>query len=245
MRQIGLHTPWIYPEEPPELKEIYLRYGELEKIKRGVSIQDGGEYTKRYYIKNGLATHALFVNDRNWMPVLAIPGRAISDIDGFTQELPNMSTYVIRNSELYSLTDDVWEKYVLNDSYLFRLFSHYMILKLWSITEGMIANYTLKVEDRFRAFLKSLLFNYNTFEKGWNKIPVALSNKEYASFVGSTSATISRFFALWKDAGFIRKSKSYDIYIHSALFEDLFDWVDEEYGPDYRYKITSKFLKKP
>jgi hypothetical protein len=245
MRQIGFQTPWIYLEEPPELREIYFRYGQPETVRRGTLLQNGGENTKRYYVLKGLATHGLSVaTGKNWTPLLAIPGRAISDIDGFTQDLLNMPSYVIRDSTLLSLDDDRWERYVLNDHERFKLFAHYMILKMESITEAMILNYSLPAEDRLKAFLKSLLYNYNALSEGWNKVPLMLSNKEYAAFTGSTSISVSRYFTMWREAGLIKKSRSRNILIHSDLFSDLYDWVDEEYGSNYRYEINSRFLRK-
>ena len=156
-----------------------------------------------------------------------MPGQAFGDVDGITKEVVNCRDLVIRDSELLSLDRETWNKHIGQNASLLMHATKSIIAKHDSIIEAVIANYTLSVPERLKVLLKALLFSdLHQYEDGWNRIPLQLSNSEYAAIMGATRVSISRIFTDWMNQGMIRK-KNREIFVHTDLFKDVYDWMSE------------------
>lgn len=227
MRQVFYQKPWIYREEPAVIRDIFLRYGTLERLQKNTPLLNGGEDGRFYYLKKGLATFAFQdMNGRSFIFSLVLPGRVLADVDGISREMVNVTDSVIRPSEVLSISYEKWQKYIGNSPELMLEFTRGIISKEETHMEAMIANYTLSVEDRLRVFLKALITSYQPeITQGWNKVPLYLSQDEYAQLVGSTRVTVNRVKAEWQKNGLSIKNKR-DTAVHSDLFERLYDWTN-------------------
>lgn len=227
MRQVFFQKPWIYIEEPPQLREVYLKYGSPELLGRGTPLINGGTEGKFYYLKKGLAAFSFQdKHERSFIFSLVIPGRALADIDGLTRELVNVTDSVIRPSEVLSITYDVWQKHIGNNPELMLLYTKGLVAKEETHMEAMIANYTLSVPERLRVFLKVLLTSYNPeIKDGWNMLPIYLSHREYAQILGASEVTVCRTVVEMYEKKLMSRNKR-NIYVHSSLFEDIYDWTE-------------------
>ena len=146
MRQVFFQKPWIYHEEPKEIKGIFFKYGKLERLKRGTAVSNGGVDGKIYYLKKGLGIFSFQdKSGRSFIFNLLIPGRVFGDVDGISKELVNVNDSVIRPSEVLSIDYNIWYKYIVSDNDLLLTFTRGVISKHESHIEAMIANYTLSL----------------------------------------------------------------------------------------------------
>lgn len=231
MRQVFLRKPWIYQEEPKEIRDIYYKYGKLETLRKNESVMNGGTEGKFYFLKKGLA--AFSAQDKfgkNHMLCLVLPGRAFADVDGFSGDLVNINDYVICQSQVLSITRDIWDEHIGSNVKLLKVFTKNIVGKLETLMEAMISNYTLKVDERLLAFWKVLITSCGkNINEGWNQIPVNLSIENYSKFIGASRITISKLFAKWIDEGVIQKDKK-EICVHSTLLDTVYDWVENDGG---------------
>ena len=227
MRQVFLQNPWIHHEEPKEIRDIFFRYGTLERIKRGTAVLNGGPDGRFYYLKKGLGVFTFEdKNGRSFIFNLVIPGRVFADVDGISQEFVNVTDSVIRPSEVLSIDYATWHKYIGSNPELLLLMTRGIISKHESHMEAMIANYTLSVDERLKVFLKVLISSYGPIIDGWNEVPLYLSANEYASLVGASRVSVARIFAKWTKAGAVKKEQGRNFSVNSELFSDIYDWTE-------------------
>lgn len=227
MRQVFLQKPWIYHEEPKEIRDVFFKYGTLERLKRGTAVMNGGEGGRFYYLKKGLGIFSFEdKNGRSFIFNLVLPGRVFADVDGVSREIVNVVDLVIRPSEVLSIDYDAWHKHIGSNPELLLMVTKGIISKHESHMEAMIANYTLSIEERLKVFLKVLLMSYiKEITSGWHGVPLYLSTGEYASLIGSSRVSVSRIFTVWNKKGLLRK-EGREIVIHSDLFDDIYDWTE-------------------
>jgi CRP-like cAMP-binding protein len=226
MRQVFLSKPWIYHEEPAEIKAAYLRYGRFEKLKRGTVLRLVGGKGCFCLLTKGLGTHS-FKNRHGKVEIfsLILPNRALGDIAGITDTPHNSMVQIIRDSEALILDRKAWMDHVAAKSHLMLAFTRSIIAKEESHMEAMIANYTLDVESRLKVFLKVLITSHGHWaHDGWSTVPLRLSGKEYARLVSASRITISKLFSRWIDIGVMEK-RGWTLRLHHSLFDNVYDWA--------------------
>jgi CRP-like cAMP-binding protein len=222
MRQVFVHAPYVFVSEPAEIKNVYFRYGTFERRNRGTAVIHGGTSGRFYFLKKGLAVSKFTdKHERNHILTLFMPGQAFADMDGITRETVNCTDMLIRPSELLSLDYETWYEHIGSNPKLLLINKHDAMM------EGLIANYTLSVPERIKVLLKALLTSgLNNYKTGWNRVPLNLSNVEYAALVSATRVSISRLFTEWSAEGLLKKNNR-ELYVHTDLLSDVYDWMTE------------------
>ncbi|MDR2401099.1 MAG: Crp/Fnr family transcriptional regulator [Deferribacteraceae bacterium] len=226
MRQVFVHNPYVYSSEPPEIKNVYFRYGVFERLKRGTPVIHGGAHGRFYFLKKGLGA-CIFTdkNGRSHIFTLVLPGQAFGDIDGITRETVNCTDMVIRPSEVLSIDYETWYKHIGSRAEILLISAKSIINRHDAMMEQMIANYTLRIPERIKVLLKALITTeFNDYRIGWNKVPFNLSNVEYAALVGATRVSISRLFTEWSFEGLLKKNNR-ELFVHTDLLADVYDWM--------------------
>ena len=109
MRQIVFGQQWIHSEEPPEIKEIFFKYGEKRKIKKGQELLHGGPFGEIGYLLKGLCFYRFWDwNDKEHVFSLILPKRCMGDIDGASCTVANVSAYVVKDGEALFLPYEIW-----------------------------------------------------------------------------------------------------------------------------------------
>ncbi|MDR0588381.1 MAG: Crp/Fnr family transcriptional regulator [Burkholderiales bacterium] len=228
MRQVFLEKPWIYNKEPSEFAEIFVRYGRLERYKRGATLAHGGKNGRIYYLSEGLVScSSVDRNGQSFTFCLIPPERVFSEIDGISRTIVNVYVTAIRPSTVYSLDFETWFKHLgshQEDALTLQVMQN-LIGKFESHMEAMIANYTLPLSERLRVFLKVLLTAYTDTISEWNEIPIYLSAQEYAELMGASRVSISRLTSKWQKEMLLRK-EGRSIFVRAALFDSIYDWVE-------------------
>ncbi len=227
MRQVFHTFPWIHPDESPEIKGIYARYGHSHLIRKGEIVKSAYDTNRLFYLKKGLC--AYYINFNVGKPrvlSLIVPGRVMGDITCITGERVNVTTRAMRDSELLVIPPQVLLQEMRVDVSHALLVTRSIIGKQESHLEGMIANFTLQPDERLRVFIKVLLLTYRRqVDEGWNEIPLTLSQEEYGEITHVTRVTVSRIFSRWRKNGWMSQQGRH-LQVHSDLFSQLYDWVD-------------------
>ncbi len=229
MRQIFHALPWIPPEEPKELQELYYKYGVPVSFKSRQLLKNRGEPNKLLFITKGLAAYYIADRYKSHPSVLnlLIPKRTACDLSALTQTTVNVTTRAIGTCEVLMMPPSIVRNAMLQDAKLATLVAQHVLFKQECSIEAMVANFTLEPPIRLKTLLKVILLSFeHKIADGWNTMPVFLNNEQYGAVVNLTRVSVSRLFSEWGAEGYIRKD-GHRMEVHSDLFGDIYDWLDK------------------
>lgn len=225
MRQIFHQLPWLYPEDPPEVKELYYKHGKTAHYKKGDILKRGGESQKLFHLVKGMC--AYFLNYAEGKPrsfAIILPGSSMCDLTCITQERVNVTTIVMRDSDLLLIPPNTLLNAMKNDAELAIKVCRMQISKQESSLEATTANFTHEPAMRLKILMKALFAKHNIAITEWNKLPIVVTNEEFGLFIDSTRVTVNRVLSAWLKEGLIKKEGK-QIFVRHNLFDDVYDWL--------------------
>ncbi len=226
MRQVFENIPWIHKPEPPELLAIFEKYGTRRKLPSGHIFTHGGTAGKVNLLTKGLAFFS-FVDKENRNRIFSIlpPGRVIGDLDAVTAFHLNLIAYTARASEVLTVPNELYRETVTASAELLKSYTVNAIRKEECHMEGMIAVYSLPLEQRLIALMSSVIRSYYPLkENDWNPVPLRLTTFEIADVTVSNRSSVSTVINQWIEQGLARKDGRI-LLLHGALFSSEHDWM--------------------
>ena len=225
MRQIVFGQQWIHSEEPPEIKEIFFKYGEKRKIKKGQELLHGGPFGEIGYLLKGLCFYRFWDwNDKEHVFSLILPKRCMGDIDGASCTVANVSAYVVKDGEALFLPYEIWHREITANTKILDIFKAHEIKKQESQSEALLACFTKEEDMRLISLFQALIKAYYPIKPdGWNPLPVQLNTVMLSKIISSSRTSVSLQLSEWANRGLVKKDGKF-LLIHGALFSDVFDW---------------------
>lgn len=226
MRQVFHQKPWIYPKDLVELRQLYHTHGRLVSYKKGTIIKNRGETQRLFHLVKGMCMY--YANYAEGSPralSLILPERTMGDLTCITRERVNVTSIVIRDSQVLVVPPDILLKTMRQDAELATKICRHMVSKQESSLEAIITNATCEPAMRLKILLKAILLEYqDAITDGWHVLPLVLTHEEYAEIINVTRVTISRILSQWQSANLIRRENK-QIIINTDLFNDIYDWL--------------------
>lgn len=225
MRQIVFGQQWIHSEEPPEIKEIFFKYGEKRKIKKGQELLHGGPFGEIGYLLKGLCFYRFWDwNDKEHVFSLILPKRCMGDIDGASCTVANVSAYVVKDGEALFLPYEIWHREITANTKILDIFTAHVVKKQESQIEALLACFTMEVDMRLISLFQALIKAYYPIKPdGWNPLPVQLNTVMLSKIISSSRTSVSLQLSEWANRRLVKKDGKF-LLIHGALFSDVFDW---------------------
>lgn len=193
MRQIVFGQQWIHSEEPPEIKEIFFKYGEKRKIKKGQELLHGGPFGEIGYLLKGLCFYRFWDwNDKEHVFSLILPKRCMGDIDGASCTVANVSAYVVKDGEALFLPYEIWHREITANTKILDIFTAHVVKKQESHIEALLACFTMEVDMRLVSLFQALIKAYYPIKPdGWNPLPVQLNTVMLSKIISSSRTSVS------------------------------------------------------
>lgn len=247
MRQIVFGQQWIHSEEPPEIKEIFFKYGEKRKIKKGQELLHGGPFGEIGYLLKGLCFYRFWDwNDKEHVFSLILPKRCMGDIDGASCTVANVSAYVVKDGEALFLPYEIWHREITANTLILDIFTAHVVKKQESQIEALLACFTMEVDMRLVSLFQALIKAYYPIKAdGWNPLPVQLNTVMLSKIISSSRTSVSLQLSEWASRGLVKKDGKF-LLIHGALFSDVFDWWENRKtdAENLRGRIISSLNKQ-
>ncbi|WP_277040520.1 Crp/Fnr family transcriptional regulator [Turicimonas muris] len=247
MRQIVFGQQWIHSEEPPEIKEIFFKYGEKRKIKKGQELLHGGPFGEIGYLLKGLCFYRFWDwNDKEHVFSLILPKRCMGDIDGASCTVANVSAYVVKDGEALFLPYEIWHREISANTKILDIFTAHVVKKQESQIEALLACFTMEVDMRLISLFQALIKAYYPIKPdGWNPLPVQLNTVMLSKIISSSRTSVSLQLSEWANRGLVKKDGKF-LLIHGALFSDVFDWWENRKteGDNLGGRIVSSLNKQ-
>ena len=227
MRQVFNGLPWIPPAEHQLIRDLFDKYGRLQKITKNSILKSGGDDSKLFFVLNGLCLYYVNYNQGK-TSVMAIlpPGRSICNLSCLSGRRVNVTTYAKKGTEVLSISPELYRRHIRENQNIADVVLKESIFKHESLLEGMIANSTLSHEDRLRTFYKALFYSCDLWHKdGLVDVPVRLTCEELGMIINASRVTVSRIQNKWLKAGLCTKQGSH-LQLDQRLFQDIYDWHD-------------------
>lgn len=214
--------PWVMPEEPEILQNIFKEYGALKTYEKGSFLNHGGEDGMVYLIVSGMVTFGfLDITNRYQIMSIVLPGRSVGDLDSLDTTPCGIIAEVLKPVELYWMPRSVWVCEIRKNIDLMQAYAQSANYKHQCAMQGMVANYTWPLEDRLRLLFYSLITaHYPIKAKGWNPLPVKLNNTELSTIVSVNRSWVSRTLSRWFETGLAKKDGRV-LLLSSELFSDF------------------------
>ncbi|MCI6531215.1 Crp/Fnr family transcriptional regulator [Mesosutterella porci] len=219
-------APWVMPEEPREIQDIFRSKGKPVRFSLGEMIPHGIEKAAVHLLTKGVVLFGYYdAGDRLQVFNILLPGRCVGEFDAAAcPDRPvafPINAACVRPVEALSLDHCEYVSALRSSTSLMETAMRSCIWKHHCTMEGMICNYTLPVEMRLRVLLYSLIeAYYRLSEGGWNPIPVPLSVTAFATVVSSNRSWVSRLFSQWSSEGLLKKDGRM-LLVHSSLFDPI------------------------
>lgn len=229
MRQVMRTRPWTLPVEPPQLVEIFRRYGREVVHDKGQPLSHGGLTGDVSLLLEGMVTFSFVdIASKSRIFALILPGRTIGDLDALNPHSTRVVAECIRPSRLLVVSNEAYRTALRSSVELMELYADLAILKEESVLEGAFANFTMDLDGRLRALLYSLMCESQVFrtqpEIEWCPCPVDLTVTEIARIVAGNRSWVSTKLSEWTDEGLVRRVGRI-MEIHSSLFAQVHDWL--------------------
>lgn len=225
MRQVFLNRPWVHPEEPAPLIDIFRKYGRAEKLPKGYLFRHGGGGNVSLVTK-GLVFFSFPDNeDKDRVFAIIPPLRVVGDLDAVTEYHLNVIAVTKRPTEVLTVSGETYRRAVAENRETLYLYAKNSIRKEETHMEGLFANFTFPLEERLIALLSAVIGAYYPLKKdGWNPMPLRLTTFEIADIVSSNRSTISTVINQWIDRGLAKKDGR-RLIVHGKLFANEYDWM--------------------
>ncbi len=224
MRQVFHQYPWLYPEDPPSLQALYKKHGKSVRYKKGDIIKSGGESQKLFYLVSGLCEYFMNFSTQPRSFALLLPGRSMCDLSSISGERVNVTTAVMRDSEVLTIPPHILTDTMRSDAEFAFTVCRHAIAKQECSLEATIANFTHEPPMRLKVFLMSLLATFRQEISDFNLIPLVLTNEEMGKIINVTRVTVNRILTGWQKAGLISRNGK-QIITYRKLFNDVYDWL--------------------
>ena len=226
MRQLFRNPPWFHPQEPEIIASIFRERGERRKLHKGYIFRHGGKDGEVAYIEKGLV---FFVfsgqSDKTHIFAIVPRGGVVGDLDALTQESLNLDAEVARNTEALFLSGDAYRAAILESKERLLAYVTGSIVKEEIQMEGLIANFTLPLEERLVAFMSAAInAHYRIKADGWNPVPIAFTTFEISNTIASNRSSISTIITRWANDG-LAKRDGRRLMLHGKLFRSDYDWI--------------------
>lgn len=223
-------TPWVIPEMPLSIKNIFRKYGKNQFVKKntllsGNCINAQFPNTERLiYLESGLLGQAYETYSLNkpYAMSVVLPGRMVNYLSYLDIDNSGDNIIVLRNSSIYCMTKSEFDKIANNEEKL-------MMVKqckasITSDFDGLCCMFTCDTPKRLAYLFKALVEGFYGDITGMSsmKIPIKLSYAEMSYVMYTTIRTIERLLPKWRELGYIETGKNYTI-----VYSKLFDVMDE------------------
>lgn len=225
MRQILYGEHWIHPEEPQEIRDIFIHKGKFTKFRSGTKLLHGGPSGQITLITKGICLYRFEDwQDRTHIFSLIVPNRVAGDIDAACCNVANVDAIAMCSCEGYVLPYDVWHREIYSDLHLLQQFTANVIKKQECHIEALLACFTMEIDMRLRSFFRAFIQAYAPLKTDdWNKIPIRLSTTLIAEIISASRTSVSLILSKWSREGLLCK-KGNALYIYGGAFHDLSDW---------------------
>ena len=226
MRQLFRNPPWVHPQEPEIIASVFRERGERRKLRKGYVFRHGGEDGEVAYIEKGLV---FFVfsgqTDKTHIFAIVPKGGVVGDLDALTQESLNLDAEVARTTEALFLPGKVYREAILSSTERLHAYATGSIIKEEIQMEGLIANFTLPLEERLIAFMSAVISaHYPIKADGWNPLPITFTTFEISNTIASNRSSISTIITRWSHKG-LAKRDGHRLMLHGKLFLTDYDWI--------------------
>ncbi len=229
MSQILFAQPWIHPEAPPEVVDIFERRGELRRIPKNAEINRSSPGGEVALLLTGFCLFRfLDVNEKEHVLAVILPNRTMGDIYGMTEAMPNMSVRAEVESTALFLPGALWNEEIHRHAALCEKVARNVVFKQESHIEGLLACFTLPVERRLGVFLQALITAFVPLRPDdWNPVPVPLTARLLGAVISTSRPSVSLVLSAWSREGLLKRSGR-EVLLHGALFRDLPDWRNSD-----------------
>ncbi|MDY6010553.1 MAG: Crp/Fnr family transcriptional regulator [Duodenibacillus sp.] len=229
MRQVMRTRPWTLPVEPPQLVEIFRRYGREVVYDKGQPLSHGGLTGDVSLLLEGMVTFSFVdIASKSRIFALILPGRTIGDLDALNPHSTRVVAECIRPSRLLVVSNEAYRAALRSSVELMELYADLAILKAESVLEGAFANFTMDLDGRLRALLYSLMCESPIFRAQpnieWCACPVDLTVTEIARIVAGNRSWVSTKLSEWTEEGLVRRVGRV-MEIRTSLFSPVYDWL--------------------
>lgn len=230
MRQAFRMRPWVFPAEPQAIREIFERSGEERRYAKGVLMPHGGKDPDAVvgFLTSGLAAvSALGPDGAPHIFGLIAPGRSLGDLSALNPHRVNVVMKFLRPSTALVLPRAVFLTALRSSVERMEIYADLAILKEESALEGMLARFTLDLEERLRVLLLALISSFGELRADdWNLCPLELTVTELAHFLSADRSWVSTKLNAWVKSGDAKKDGR-RLYVHGRVFDAVRDWGGE------------------
>ncbi len=214
--------PWVMPEEPEIIREIFYSHGTLKSFPKGTVLRHGGEDGTVYLVDSGLVTFGFLDFNSHYQVIsLSLPGRTVGDLDSLDPTPCSVIAEVLKPVQLYCLHRSKWIEQLRSNIRVMEAYAQSANYKHQCTMQGMIANYTWPLADRLRLLFYSLITSAYEFRPNdWNPLPVKINNTELATVVSVNRSWVSRTLSRWGEMGVVKKDGRI-LLLHASLFSDF------------------------
>ncbi len=230
-----MQTPWIHPAIDQEIQDFFNVHGRYLHLKQGAAIFNGGDKGEIALVLSGYGIFSYSDKNTDTHIFSLLPrGRLMGDVDGLTGEAVNVLDTAFRPMEVRYLQRSVFTAFLLENPLMMEKHTRSVISGHESDMEGMIANFTLPLEERMVVLYASLAHNLGTRkDEKWIEIPIALRMTEIQQFVSSSRQSVSTIHSRWEKQGLVYKENK-RTYVSADLISTAYDWVNDGARPGGR-----------
>ena len=170
----------------------------------------------------------------------------ITDIDGASCTVANVSAYVVKDGEALFLPYEIWHREITANTKILDIFTAHVVKKQESQIEALLACFTMEVDMRLISLFQALIKAYYPIKPdGWNPLPVQLNTVMLSKIISSSRTSVSLQLSEWANRGLVKKDGKF-LLIHGALFSDVFDWWENRKteGDNLGGRIVSSLNKQ-
>ncbi len=241
--------PWITPEIPPKLRELFVLRGLEKELKAGEPI-----YGRRFgldkmaYVTNGMAARCfgMIANHDKEGFALTIPGRIAGGNHTFHSRRPgNGSYFAITPARVLMLDNRVIKLMMQEDDEFRQEVEVQLECLIQSDRIGLAANMGLSVKDRIALQFLSWAFAYGRLSRlddhDWIECDIVLPIPEIARIVCASVIQVQRELTVWKNKGYFLREGG-KVKIRCKVLDKAWEWLrgNEEDVCEYRRNKTYK-----
>ncbi|HAW57788.1 MAG TPA: hypothetical protein DCX03_02035, partial [Bacteroidales bacterium] len=204
-------TPWVIPELPQSLKNIFKKNGKKISIRKNQVISGNDETAlfsnteKLIYIDSGLLGQAYktYCVNKPYAMSIVLPGRMVNYLHYLEIDNSGDIILALRKSDIFTMTksqfDGITEK-DLKDEMV-----RYCKKAVTSDFDAMCCMFTCDTPQRLAYFLKALAESFydDISTMPLVEIPLKLSYAEMSYIMHTTIRTIERLLPKWRSMGYI------------------------------------------
>mgnify|MGYP003623274087 CR=1 FL=1 len=223
MQYVDLVNPWIPPELPESVVNLFMENGKIQSVRRGyISHYENTEPDPIVMVVSGVMSHAI-INDElgKSTAISLIPAKRMTGFSNFfTRVRMPTRAETMDKAELCSISYKKLLDLIIDSKQAYMDFSKYKERGNKADLYGMLTIMTQPVDERLKMMFASILlatgykfqdlintsfrYDYNKLRE-WTEVPFRLTRQNIAKIVYSSGITIDRHLAEWAKEGVLKR----------------------------------------